>query len=222
MAIGDEINIIDERGNDLRLKLVGGLTNSVFQGHLIISEHNFLDRFPSSRGSQILLVDAPAEKTDEVSTLLATGLRDHGIEVQSAADRLAAFSVVENTYLTIFLMLGGFGVMLGTLGLGIVILRNVMAQSSELALLRAVGLSRCHVQNILLSEYLGLLAGGIICGTIAALVAVLPALMAPGASIPYIALCVMIAAIFGCGWLSVWFATRMATTGEPLSALRHE
>jgi ABC-type lipoprotein release transport system permease subunit len=55
-------------------------------------------------------------------------------------ERLANFHRVENTYLSTFQMLGGLGLILGTLGMAAVLLRNVLERRRELALLRAVGL----------------------------------------------------------------------------------
>lgn len=46
---------------------------------------------------------------------------------------------MQNTYLSTFLVLGGLGVLLGTLGLGAVLLRGVVERRGELALLRELG-----------------------------------------------------------------------------------
>ena len=61
------------------------------------------------------------------------------MEVTPAVRRLAAFNAVQNTYLSTFQVLGGLGLLLGSVGLGVVVLRNVLERRGELALLLAVG-----------------------------------------------------------------------------------
>ena len=68
------------------------------------------------------------------------------------AERLAEFHRVENTYLSTFQTLGGLGLLLGTVGLAAVLLRNVLERRRELALLGAVGYGRGHLFAIVLAE----------------------------------------------------------------------
>ena len=53
--------------------------------------------------------------------------------------RRNAFNAVQNTYLGTFQILGGLGLLLGSAGLGIIVLRNVLERRGELGLLLAVG-----------------------------------------------------------------------------------
>ena len=59
-AVGDVLTYSDEKGETFRLKLVGGLANSVFQGNIIISEKTFIQKYPSLSGYRLFLFDAPA------------------------------------------------------------------------------------------------------------------------------------------------------------------
>ena len=61
--VGDTLAYVDERGNTLQLRIVAMMRNSVLQGSLIISESNFIERFPSVAGHRVLLVDAPPENS---------------------------------------------------------------------------------------------------------------------------------------------------------------
>jgi ABC-type antimicrobial peptide transport system permease subunit len=139
-----------------------------------------------------------------------------------AAGRLAEFNTVENTYLSIFQMLGGLALLLGSFGLGIVVLRNVMERRSELALLRAVGFRKRSLQWLILSEHWLLLLLGLGSGVIAGLVAVLPALRSPGADVPYISLTLTLIAVLLSGIFWTWIATRLALRSPLLVALRNE
>ena len=69
---------------------------------------------------------------------------DLGADAMPTAQRLAEFHAVENTYLSTFQTLGGLGLLVGTIGLAAVLLRNVLERRRELALLRAVGYGRAR------------------------------------------------------------------------------
>jgi hypothetical protein len=59
-------------------------------------------------------------------------------------------------------------------------------------------------------------------GITAAVAAVLPALLAPGAETHYVALAATLAGVFVSGLAWTWLATRLALRGELLKALRNE
>jgi putative ABC transport system permease protein len=221
-SVGDELSYTDEHGRQLRLKLVGGLANSVFQGKVIVSEKAFLSHFPSNSGARVLLVDAIPEHREMVTTTLTRSMQDYGLDLTPAAERLAEFTRVENTYLTIFLALGGLGLILGTVGMGVIVLRDILEQRGELALLRAVGFSRGLVQRMLLSEYTVTLIAGVVCGAVSGIVAVLPSLLTPGTQVPYTFLLLTMVAIAASGVVWIFVATRAATRGELIPALRNE
>ncbi|MHC4616917.1 MAG: hypothetical protein ACYTEQ_04095 [Planctomycetota bacterium] len=64
--------------------------------------------------------------------------------------------------------------------------------------------------------------GGLLCGVVAAMVAVGPALRSPGAQVPYLSLVLTIAAIGISGVVWIWLATVAALSGRLLDALRNE
>src|SRR6185436_5237529 len=92
---------------------------------------------------------------------LESALSDYGFDAASTAERLAAFNRVENTYLSTFQALGGLGLVLGTIGLAAVLLRNVLERRRELALLRAVGYNSRHFTVMIISENALLLFAGV-------------------------------------------------------------
>jgi len=221
-AVGDVLTYSDEKGDIFQVKLVGGLANSVFQGNIIISEKNFLEKYPSVSGYRILLVDAPPERVANVADSLSRGLQDQGLELTPASTRLAEFNTVQNTYLSIFLILGSFGLLLGSLGLGVVVWRNVNERRGELALLRAVGYSQKSIRTILLSEHVVLLATGILFGIIAALLAILPSLLTPGTEIPYPTILIILVIVSLNGIIWTFAAAALATKEDLIPALRKE
>jgi ABC-type antimicrobial peptide transport system permease subunit len=209
-AIGDTLVYTDEFGQELKLKLIGGLAGSIFQGSVIISEQAFTDHFPSISGTRVLLIEAPIEQQQTTIKTLSRSLQDYGIDLVDAAERLAAFKTVENTYLSIFLALGGLGLILGTIGLGVIVMRNVLERRSEWAIMQAMGFTHNAIKKIILLENLLLLIIGMVCGVISAVVAVFPALRSPGTQIPYTFLSLTLAAIYISGVCWTALAIKMA------------
>ena len=220
--VGDTLDYTDERGRVFKLRLVGAVANSILQGNLIIDEAEFVKRFPDESGYRMFLIDAPSNSVATVSTTLTRALQDAGLELTPAAERLNAFNAVQNTYLSTFQVLGGLGLLLGSAGLGVVVLRNVQERRGELALLLAVGFRRRALQWLVLSEHGALLGLGLGVGVLAAAVGVLPALLSPGSQIPYASLAVTLLAVLLNGLLWTWVATRFALRGRLLDALRNE
>ncbi len=103
-----------------------------------MSEENFVRLFPGATGLPVLPDRHCVADRDGFSCWKIV-LSDFGFDVVPTAERLANFHRVENTYLSTFQMLGGLGLLLGTLGMAAVLLRNVLERRRELALLRAVG-----------------------------------------------------------------------------------
>jgi putative ABC transport system permease protein len=220
--IGNTITNLDERGNDLELRLLGGIANSILQGSLIIDEAEFTRRFPGVSGFRMFLIDCPSNALPQVSAELTRALQDYGFEVTPAAQRLAAFNAVQNTYLSTFQVLGGLGLLLGSAGLGIVVLRNVLERRGELALLIAVGFRRGRVQKLVLAEHAALLGLGLIIGVGSALVAILPSLLSPRGELPVVSLSLTLGGVLMFGLISTWLATRVAVRGNLLEGLRNE
>ncbi len=221
-AVGDELEYIDEKGQSFRVRLVGMLKNTILQGSLIISEDEFIKRFPSEDGYRLLLIDTPENKLEVVTDRLSSQLKDFGLVLTPTKKRLAEFNAVQNMYLSIFQLLGTFGLILGSMGLGLVVLRNVLERRGELAMMQAVGFNKRTLKRMVLYEHSGLLAGGLVCGIVAALVAVGPALKSPGADVPFFSLTLTIAGISISGLAWIWIASTFALSGEMLEALRNE
>ena len=220
--VGDTIDYVDERGQPFKVRIVGAVANSILQGQLIIDEAEFVKRFPGESGFRMFLLEAPSNTVSQVSATLSRALRDVGLELTPAAQRLAQFNAVQNTYLGTFQVLGGLGLLLGSVGLGIVVLQNVLERRGELAVLMAVGFRKAALQRLLLIENSALLALGLALGVVAAAVAVLPALLSPSGQLPYASLALTLGAVLVNGALWTWVATRVALRGNLLAALRNE
>ncbi len=220
--VGDTIDFTDERGKPFKVRLVAALANSILQGSIVIAEDEFTARFPNESGYRYFLVDAPANRAAEVSATLTRALRDFGLELTPTTRRLAQLNAVQNTYLGTFQILGGLGLLLGSAGLGVVVLRNVLERRGELALLLAVGFRPRSLKWLVLSEHGALLLLGLGCGVVSAAVAVLPAVLSPNAALPYGSLALTLTAVLVSGAAWTWIATVFALRGRLLDALRSE
>ncbi len=219
-SIGDTIRYKTEDGKDLRLKLVGGLANSIFQGNVIIAEDHFNRAFPSVSGSNIFLIDAP--DTTSVANDLQTGMRNYGPEISKTTDRLLNFYTIENTYLNIFLMLGALGLLIGTLGLGILIFRITFEQIPEYALLLSLGFPKSIIQQMVMREKLFLMVASVLIGLIPAVLSGLPTLMSSLYASLWIWLPAISVLVILSGAIFSFVANRMAFKQNLVQALRNE
>ena len=220
---GDTLTYANERGEELRLVLVGGLNNSVFQGNVIISEDNFLFHFPSAGGSSFFLVDADQDRREQLQEELNFIFRDHGWEMTTAADRLNEFNSVENTYLGIFLMLGALGILLGVIGLAVVMARSIIQRKSEIALYASLGFKRSGIASLITREYIILLFAGFAAGMPPALIAGFPSLMSGNreSGLLFAALLMGIIFLNGVIWIIVTSRIMIKKTGLT-AALRND
>ena len=123
-------------------------------------------------------------------------------------------------YLTTFQALGGLGLLLGTLGLGVVLVRNVLERRGELATLRAFGWPRARLAWMIVAESAFLLLVGLAVGAVAGLIAVAPHLA--GAHLPWAGLAATLAAVLAVGLLSCAAAVAASLRTPLLPALKAE
>jgi ABC-type lipoprotein release transport system permease subunit len=222
LDVGSELTVRGDGGKPVRLRLVAALRGSVLQGELVISEANFLRAFPDREGYRFFLLDAPPAQADAVVRPLMERLADWGFQVESTRARLASYHKVENTYLSTFQSLGALGLVLGTVGLAAVLLRNVLERRQELALLRAIGYRRQVLATVIVAENAVLMVMGLACGLVCALLAIAPALSARGGTFPAIAAILILAAVLAVGLAASVLAVTAALRSPLLASLRSE
>jgi hypothetical protein len=226
VGVGDTLAIDTGGERPLVLRFVGALRDSVLQGELVLAEEAFVRLFPQQQGYRLLLVDAPAvrslEEARALGGLVERELQPFGVDATVTSDRLAAFHRVENTYLSTFQALGGLGLLLGTVGLATVMFRNVLERRRELGLLRAVGYDSRQMTLMIIAEAALLLGAGMAAGAGCAAIAIAPAWIGRGGSVPGAGLVLLLAAVVVAGLVSSAIATRAALAGRILEALRAE
>jgi ABC-type lipoprotein release transport system permease subunit len=220
--IGDTIDYTDERGKPFQVEFRDTLLGSMLQGLVLIAEKQFIEKFPNAAGYRFFLVDCPPAKLQAVREHLSKQLGDRGLELVPAAQRLAEFNAVENTYLSIFQVLGGLGMLLGSAGLGIVVARNVLERRREFGLLEAVGFTPRQLRALVFAEHRWLIAGALVLGAFSALVAVWPQFSQKEGTLPWGQLGFLFGGMVVVGVVCAWLATRLALRGSQLGALRNE
>ncbi|MFW5698765.1 MAG: FtsX-like permease family protein, partial [Planctomycetota bacterium] len=225
IGIGDTITYTDEAGYELVVVLVGTVTNAMLQGGLLIEEDLFVDHFPSRSGYTTFLVDYGHHGSDELAALAAyfeRRLQDVGLELNSAAERLEQLYAMQNVYLGIFQILGALGLLLGSMGLGVILMRNVVERQQEFALMRAVGFRARRLSWMLILEHSGLLLAGLCIGLVSAVVAILPIVLAPGRPMAVDTIGLLLAVVLAVGLLTIVLAGRWAMSRRLVQGLRAE
>ncbi len=220
-AVGDEFTMPGDDGVDVTFRIVGTLVDSPFQSEVITGEAEFARAFPKQSGFRAFLIRTPPDKERAVARALEVGFRANGLTATPARDRVASFQAVIGAYLSTFQLLGGFGLMLGVLGLAVVVLRGVWERLGELALLRAVGYRTRSLQFLVLAENALLLLVGLGSGVLAALASVAPH-VASGAAIPWLRLTGMLGLVFAVGFVVASAATAGILRVPVIPALRRE
>jgi hypothetical protein len=206
----------------VRVRFVAALRPGLLQGELVTGERAFQRAFPAAGGYSFFLLDAPPGREAAAGEALESRLADFGFDVTEAAVRLRAYHQVENTYISTFQTLGALGLLLGTVGLGAVLLRNAFERRRELALLQAVGFRAAHLRRMVLSENALLLGLGLLAGLVPALVAILPALRERGGGLPLLAVGGLVAALALVGLATTLAAVAVMRRLPLLASLRSE
>ncbi len=218
----DKVYEMPVNGVTVRLRFVGIIHDSIFQSELLVSDANFRTLYPGVSSPRYFLIAPPPGQEDEMARVLRANLGEQGLDVENTRSILNKFIAVQNTYLSTFLALGGLGVLLGTLGLIIVLLRNALERRREFALLLAIGFRPGELGVLLLWENAGLLLLGLLIGTAAALVAVAPQVTSSDIQVKWADMTALLAAIATTGLLCSALAAMVAVRGRLIEALRGE
>jgi len=230
VGLGQQVQIRTDEGQTVRFRILGLLRRSVFQGDLLISEGHFVRLFPAAAGYRLFLTAVGADlPIDEHKSIQQTiqqvwrqTLADYGLQMQSSPERLAGFFAVQNTYLAAFQSLGGLGLLLGSLGLGVVQVRHVLQRRRELALLAAVGFAPARLAAMILWETWLLLGLGLGSGVMATAVAVWPHWILAHRSLPWTMLAGGFGSVVAVGTLAGLAAVRAVVRLPILQLLRQE
>jgi len=223
LQVGDTLHYTNSNGGTMDLLLIGGLAPSIFQGNVIISDKRFLEQFPESSGTSVFLVEGATADTTVIQLELARGFRDLGWDMQLTSERLSEFNSVTNAYLSIFMVMGALGLLLGTFGLVVVLSRSIQERKQEIAMFRAVGYGREKIRKLIVTEYLILLLVGIGTGFITAIIATLPSILSAHTGTSFTSILLWLAVLVVNGWLWIHMITGFALRSDSIyTSLRNE
>ena len=221
-GLGKSYSIQGDDGRSINTEFAGLIPQSIFAGELLMSEKRFREVFPRIDEPRYFLIDAPPAKADTIADILRRNMGRTGMEVKTTREILNSYMSVQNTYLSMFLVLGGLGMILGVFGLVVVLLRSAFERKSEFALMLAQGFKQSDVMKLLMYENIGLLVSGLILGTVSALIAAVPALIGVESQINWSAILILFTVIFLTGLASCLLAAKTAAGRILICALRGE
>jgi putative ABC transport system permease protein len=218
---GDRIPYLDGKGEKFEVEICAVVQGSFLQGALYISEKDWLRNFPQRGGYQQFWIGGEGKESLAVAHL-EDRLLNYGLRSESTLDRLKKLKQVENTYLSIFQALGALGVILGTVGLFVVVLRNLWERREEQALLSALGYSFHQLKKIYYTENVRVVFFGIILGVCAGFMGLVPALIKKINDISYLAIGGFVLTLLIFAWLCLRGSIFLGLRQNSFDSLRNE
>ena len=168
--LGDTLQYRTHDGRELNIVPVATFVSTVFHGNILIDKSLFAQAWPENNGCNIFLVKSEDEA--RMKNYLAQTLYEYGIRVTPTAQRLKEFNEVTDTYLSIFMTLGGIGLLLGIFSLVIVVRKNLTRSRADIHLYLLLGYTPQSVEKILYRENIFVPWVAIITGIVGAIVGV--------------------------------------------------
>lgn len=172
LNLGDTLWYEGDKGQRVAIQLAGTLSNSIFQGNILIDQALFREIWEETTGSEVFLLKVDEAEKEEVKSLLSQALNEYGVRILTTNDRLRQFNTVTDTYLTIFMTLGCLGLLLGIMGFVIVIRKNLSMRMREINMYRTLGFTDKRIEMLLYKENLLVPLYALATGFISALIGV--------------------------------------------------
>jgi ABC-type lipoprotein release transport system permease subunit len=171
LDVGDSISVLNENGDTVLLKIVGIIANSIFPGNLIIWDEYFDIMYPTNDGFTLFLFRSQADNLKPQILSLESSLSKYGFDGFTVESVVVENILIENTYIAIFQVLLIFGLIVGTLGFGIVASRNALERRREIGILRAIGFTKKAILKTQLYENSFVVLVGITIGSLSGIIA---------------------------------------------------
>ena len=151
-SVGDTLFYQDWKGERVPVVIAGTYPTGIFHGNAIMSQEDFRRLWPNESGVEVLLMKSPHPA--EAVEILSMAMNEYGLNIQTTDERIKMFFEVTETYLIIFLTLGGLGLLLGIFSLMIIVRKNLTAEMPVIRQYRAMGFSERLIRKLLLRENL--------------------------------------------------------------------
>ena len=166
MKVGDTITYRTDDGRPVNAVIAGTYPTGIFHGYAVMERETFRNLWPLETGSSIVL-----SQCDDAD-MLSIALSDYGPDITTTKERLEKFFEVTDTYLNIFLSLGGLGLLLGIAALVIVIRNDLSSRSAEIGMFSALGFSRSDISAILRRDNTAVPVFAVITGAFGSLISI--------------------------------------------------
>jgi len=171
-SLGDTIYYTGTNGQEVAAQLVGTLPNTIYQGHVLMDKALFSQIWPDITGSEVFLLNTREDAIHQTKTMLSQAMYEYGVRVNTTNERLAQFNTVTDTYLTIFMTLGGIGLLIGIMGFVIVIRKNLNVRQYEIEMYARLGFSKQKTIAILYRENIPVPLYAIVTGLVSAVISI--------------------------------------------------
>ena len=149
-SVGDTLFYQDDKGKNVPVLIAGTYPTGIFHGNAIMSKEDFRTLWPKEVGVEVLLVKS--SHPEEAAEILSIAMNEYGLNIQTVEERIKMFFEVTETYLIIFMTLGGLGLLLGIFSLVIIVRKNLTAQATTIQQYRAMGFTEHLIKQMLLRE----------------------------------------------------------------------
>ena len=149
-SVGDTLLYHNDKGKEVPVLIAGTYPTGIFHGNAIMSKEDFRTLWPKEVGVEVLLVKS--SHPEEAAEILSIAMNEYGLNIQTVEERIKMFFEVTETYLIIFMTLGGLGLLLGIFSLVIIVRKNLTAQATTIQQYRAMGFPEHLIKQMLLRE----------------------------------------------------------------------
>ena len=149
-SVGDTLLYHNDKGKEVPVLIAGTYPTGIFHGNAIMSKEDFRTLWPKEVGVEVLLVKS--SHPEEAAEILSIAMNEYGLNIQTVEERIKMFFEVTETYLIIFMTLGGLGLLLGIFSLVIIVRKNLTAQATTIQQYRAMGFPEHLIKLMLLRE----------------------------------------------------------------------
>lgn len=171
-GMGGIIEITDESGRTVQLRIVAILRDSIFQGSVFVSEAAMKRLYPTQSQFNLFLFKLAGEKSADVAAAsLEDSLSAYGFRARPVSDIAAGFIRADMAYVSMLQGMLASGIIIGTVGFSAKVWRETLERRYELGVMRALGFSRGRVEGLLLAENMFLFLLGFIIALAASIAA---------------------------------------------------
>lgn len=194
--VGDTLHYTDSRGRSVPVLIAGTYPTGIFHGNAIMSDTDFRQMWPQETGINVFLVQTP--RPDDDAMVLSTALAEYGLQLHTTTQRIQLFFTVTDTYLIIFLTLGGLGVLLGILSLVITTRRNLVSQHTNIQQYSHFGFNHRFIYRLLYVQNVSVPVYAVIVGTLGSVISISANVFGAGVStllLALLCLCLLFVAV---------------------------